>query len=78
MQNSGGGPDQVTYTRPGSPFSGTYDQSVISDSVSGVNDWTQAGDGSYGGGPQLPGIAGNMPLTTGAGEGAINYGEGRY
>ena len=74
IQNHGGGPDQVTFTRPGSYLTDTYDQAVVSDSVSGINDWTQANDGSYGGGPQLPGVAGNMPLTTGAGEGSVMHG----
>ena len=72
MTNSGGGADQVTITRPGSYLSGTYEQDVISDNVSGTNDWTQAIDGSYGGGgKQLPGIAGNEPTSTGAGQGRV-------
>jgi hypothetical protein len=73
-QNSGGGPDTVSYTRPGSYLTGTYTQDTVHDAVSGPNDWTQAIDGSYGGGPQLPGIAGNMPSGTGAGEGKVLHG----
>lgn len=70
--NGGTGPDSVSYTRPGSYLSGTYVQDTVSDSVSGSSDWTQAIDGSYGGGgPQLPGIAGNEPTSTGAGAGRV-------
>jgi len=43
----------------------------VQDNISGHNDWTQAIDGSYGGGPQLPGVAGNMPDGTGAGGGRV-------
>ena len=73
--NGGGGPDAVSYTRPGSYLSGTYQQDTVNDSVSGPGDWTQAIDGSYaGGGPQLPGIAGNEPTSTGAGGGRVMRG----
>lgn len=72
QQNNTGGPDSVTYTRPGSFLSGTNQQDTVSDSVSGPDDWTQAIDGSYaGGGPQLPGIKGNEPTSTGAGAGRV-------
>ena len=70
-QNGGAGPDAVKYTRPGSYLSGTYVQDNVSDSVSGTDDWTQAIDGSYGGGQNLPGIKGNEPTTTGAGMGRV-------
>ena len=73
-QNAAGGPDSVTFTQPGSYLSGTYQQDTVHDSVSGTGDWTQAIDGSYGGGPQLPGIAGNMPDGTGAGQGRVMRG----
>ncbi len=69
-----GGADSVTFTRPGSYLSGTYSQETLSDDVSGVNDWTQAGDGAYGGSPQLPGVAGNQPTSTGAGQGRLRGG----
>lgn len=69
--NGAAGSDSVTYTRPGSFLSGTNQQDTVSDSISGPNDWTQAIDGSYGGGPQLPGISGNMPSGTGAGGGRV-------
>lgn len=72
--NGGSGPDTVKYTRPGSYLTGTYQQDTVSDSVSGTGDWTQAIDGSYGGGPQLPGISGNMPMGTGAGGGRVMRG----
>jgi hypothetical protein len=73
--NSGGGSDQVTFTRPGSYLTDTYQQDTVSDNVSGTNDWTQANDGSYaGGGQQLPGVAGNEPTSTGAGQGTVRRG----
>lgn len=78
-QNGGAGPDSVTYTRPGSFLSGTNVQETVHDTISGTNDWTQAIDGSYsGGGPQLPGIAGNEPQAGGArfqpGSGSVRRG----
>lgn len=72
--NGGAGPDTVNFTRPGSYLSGTYQQDTTHESVSGTSDWTQAIDGSYGGGPQLPGIEGNMPSGTGAGGGRVMRG----
>ena len=73
--NGGAGPDTVAYTRPGAYLSGTYQQDTVHDSISGPGDWTQAIDGSYaGGGPQLPGIAGNEPTSTGAGGGRVMRG----
>ena len=72
---SQGGPDTVRFTRPGSYLSGTYAQDTVNDSISGTADWTQAIDGSYAGaGPQLPGIKGNEPTSTGAGEGRVMRG----
>jgi hypothetical protein len=73
-QNHGAGPDAVKYTRPGSYLSGTYVQDSVSDSVSGSDDWTQAIDGSYGAGMDLPGIKGNTPAGTGAGMGRVMRG----
>lgn len=73
--NGGAGPDAVRYTRPGSFLSGTYEQDTVNDSVSGPLDWTQANDSGYGsGGPQLPGIKGNEPTSTGSGMGRIMRG----
>jgi len=74
QNTAGGGPDRITYTEPGSYLSGSYEQETLTDSVSGTSDWTQAIDGSYGGGPQLPGISGNMPDGTGAGSGRVMRG----
>ena len=72
QQNSGGGPDSVTYTRPGSYLTGTNESDTVSDSISGPDDWTQATDGSYAGaGPQLPGVKGHEPTSTGAGGGRV-------
>lgn len=73
--NGPGGPDAVTFTRPGSFQSGTYVSDTVHDSVSGTADWTQANDSGYGsGGPQLPGIKGNEPVSTGAGAGRVMRG----
>lgn len=70
--SSGGGPDAVHYTRPGAYLTGTYVQDTVNDSVSGPGDWTQANDSGYGsGGPQLPGIKGNEPASTGSGSGRV-------
>jgi hypothetical protein len=58
---SGGGPDSVEFTRPGSGVL-TYENITVSDSVGGPQDWTQANDDGYAsGGPQLPGLKGNEP-----------------
>ena len=71
-QNGAGGPDAVTYTRPGAFLTGTNIQDTVHDSISGPGDWTQAIDGSYaGGGPQVPGVKGNEPTSTGAGQGRV-------
>jgi hypothetical protein len=73
--DSPGGPDSVHYTRPGSYLSGTYVQDQVMDSVSGTGDWTQANDSGYAsGGPQLPGIKGNEPTSTGSGQGRVMRG----
>lgn len=72
ITNGGGGPDHVVYTEPGSFLSGTNVQQTVNDSISGPSDWTQAIDGSYGGGgPQVPGVKGNEPAGTGAGGGRV-------
>jgi hypothetical protein len=74
-QASDGGADTVKFTRPGSYLSGSYVQDTVNDDISGPNDWTQAIDGSYaGGGPQLPGIKGNEPTSTGSGQGRVMRG----
>jgi len=71
-QNGSGGADTIRYTRPGSFLTGTNVTDTIQDSISGTGDWTQAIDGSYaGGGPQLPGVKGNEPTSTGAGGGRV-------
>lgn len=72
--NNPGGSESVSYTRPGAFLTGTNVTDTVSDDISGIGDWTQAHDGSYGGGPQLPGIAGNMPVSTGAGAGQVRRG----
>jgi len=73
-QNGGAGGDAVKYTEPGSYLSGTYQQETVSDDISGTSDWTQAIDGSYGAAKNLPGITGNMPTSTGAGQGRVMRG----
>ena len=70
--NGPGGGDTISYTQPGSYLSGTYKQDTVNDSISGTGDWTQANDSGYGsGGPQLPGIRGNEPTSTGSGDGSV-------
>ena len=74
-QPATGGADSVKFTDPGSYLGGTYETKTVSDNVSGPGDWTQAIDGSYGGGgPQLPGIKGNEPTSTGSGSGRVMRG----
>lgn len=69
-----GGPDTVSYTRPGSFGSGTYQSDTVQTSLSGPEDSTQANSQGYAtGGPQLPGIAGNEPE---AGRGRFQPGSG--
>jgi hypothetical protein len=64
--NTTGGAESITYTRPGSPYSGTYKSDTVSDDTSGTRDSTQANDEGYGtGGPQLPGLKGNEPVPGG-------------
>ena len=74
QQNGTGGGTTINYTRPGAFLTGTNETDTIRDDISGPGDWTQAIDGSYGGGPQLPGIQGNMPDGTGAGAGQVRRG----
>ena len=72
--NTSGGASSISYTRPGSPYSGTYKSDTTSDDLSGVHDSTQANDEGYAtGGPQLPGLKGNEPR---AGEGRYQPGSG--
>ena len=74
-ENGTGGGTTISYTRPGSFLTGTNITDTIRDEISGTGDWTQAIDGSYaGGGPQLPGIAGNEPTSGG---GRYQPGSGR-
>lgn len=62
--NSGG--TSVTYTKPGSHLSGTYESESSSEALSGPGESTEANGEGYGtGGPQLPGIKGNEPVPGG-------------
>lgn len=64
--SSGGGPDAVTYTDPGSYLSGSYDSYEVNTALDGPQDSTQANTEGYAtGGPQLPGIKGNEPVPGG-------------
>lgn len=73
--NDAGGGTGVTYTRPGSYLTGTYQQDNYSDDLSGPTDSTQANDEGYAtGGPQFPGNKGNEPQ---AGVGPYQPGSGR-
>lgn len=72
VANLGGGPDSVTFTRPGSYQSGSYASDTVRDAVSGPTDWTGANDSGYGtDGPKLPGM--QEPV---AGEGRFQPGGG--
>lgn len=65
--NTAGGGTSITYTRAGSPYSGTYKSDTTGDNLSGPTDSTMANDEGYAtGGPQLPGIAGNEPQAGGS------------
>jgi len=91
ITNSSGGPDSITYSKPtfykseyeldenfNGPGDQGYREDTIRDSISGPNDWTQAADGSYGGGIDIIGVKGNTPesgsgrFQTGAG--SVMYG----
>lgn len=71
----GGGGQSISYTRPGSPYSGTYKSDTTSDNIDGPASATEANDEGYAtGGPQLPGIKGNEPT---AGGGRYQPGTGK-
>lgn len=73
--SSGTGGNSVTFTRPGSYLSGTYSEDTVRDDIDGPGEWTEANDSGYAtGGPQLPGIKGNQPTSTGAGRGRVMRG----
>lgn len=73
--NTAGGSTSITYTRPGSPYSGSYQSDTLSDDITGPTDSTMANDEGYGtGGPQFPGNKGNEPR---AGDGPFQPGDGR-
>jgi hypothetical protein len=63
---TGGGGSTVTYTRPGSFMTGTYEMESSSETLSGPGESTEANSQGYAtGGPQLPGIKGNEPVPGG-------------
>jgi hypothetical protein len=63
----GGGGTSITYTRAGSPYSGTYKSDTTSDNIDGPASATEANDEGYAtGGPQLPGLQGNEPTAGGS------------
>lgn len=73
--NTEGGGTRISFTAPGSPYSGTYQSEDVSDDLSGPRDSTQANDQGYAsGGPQLPGLKGNEPQ---AGDGRFQPKGGR-
>jgi len=70
-----GGSSSVSFTRPGSYLTGTYEFETVGYTTDGPADGTQANDDGYAsGGPQLPGIKGNEPQ---AGGGRYQPGGGR-
>lgn len=71
----GGGGTSVSYTRPGSFLSGTYQSDVSSEVIDGPGSATEANSEGYGtGGPQLPGLEGNEPT---AGNSKFQPGSGK-
>ncbi len=65
--NRSGGGTSVSYTRPGSPYSGTYQSDVANEVIDGPGSATEANSEGYAtGGPQLPGIKGNEPEAGGS------------
>ena len=65
----------MSFTRPGSPLSGTYKSDQVQDDLEGPTDSTQANDIGYAsGGPQFPGNKGNEPR---AGVGPFQPGNGK-
>jgi hypothetical protein len=69
------GETAISYTRPGSYLSGTYQSDTTNEDIDGPGSITEANDQGYGtGGPQLPGLKGNEPL---AGGGRYQPGAGR-
>lgn len=72
---SRGGGTSVSYTRPGSFLSGTYQSDVASEVIDGPGGATEANSQGYGtGGPQLPGLEGNEPT---AGNSKFQPGSGK-
>jgi len=68
----GGGGTSVSYTDPFG-FPGGVNRTVeTSGTIDGVGDWTQANRDGYAGGPTLPILQGNRPLSTGAGQGHVS------
>src|SRR6266496_91613 len=68
------GGTSVSYTRSGSPFSGTYESDTASETIDGPGSASEANSEGYAtGGPQLPGIKGNEPE---AGRGRYQPGSG--
>jgi hypothetical protein len=64
--NDQGGAASISYTRPGSYLTGTYQTDTYNDDIQGPRDSTQANDEGYAtGGPQLPGLKGNEPVPGG-------------
>ncbi len=68
------GGTSVSYTRAGSPFTGTYESDTASETIDGPASASEANSEGYAtGGPQLPGIKGNEPE---AGRGRYQPGSG--
>jgi len=69
----GAGGSAVSYTRPGSWLSGTYETGTVQGAVSGSGDWTQASPGLYSSANPMPGVgaAGDQLADGGAGQGRV-------
>lgn len=69
--NQNAGPDGVTYTDPFGILGGVNRDVHTSAHLDGIGDWTQANDQGYAGGPTLPALEGNRPVSTGIGSGSV-------
>lgn len=65
------GGDGIRYRDPFGYMGNEHRDSMATGVVSGTGDWTQANSDGYAGGPTLPALEGNRPLSTGAGEGNV-------
>lgn len=68
---NGGGGTSVRYTDPFGYMGNVHREAHASGDIGGAGDWTLSGAANGFDGPTLPGLEGNRPTTTGAGEGHV-------